>query len=312
MKKQYLYLIVILAVLVTAALAWSFMTPVGAFAINFDFSLSANPRIGAVNRGQSATSTITATLTKGRTQSIQLSLSGCPTATTCSLSRTSGNPSFASTLTVQTTSGTPLGSSIITVKGVGGGKARSTTYALTVNPYCPDGVCESGETCSNCPQDCGACPPVCGNGICENGETCSSCQQDCGCQSGYTCINNTCQQQCICGAWANGACNAGGCTNQRQQTRTCTPSGCGITSQCVADSSCVTYPNFCSDSDGGAVYTTMGTVSGYRSNYPYSYTDYCVGNLTLVEYYCSGTTPLNTTFNCYTNTTSHCYSGACA
>ena len=55
---------------------------------------------------------------------------------------------------------------------------------------------------------------------------------------------------CNCdSSWTNGACNAGGCINQRQQTRTCTPSGCvpsdgqGL-SRCVDDSSCiVTCPN---------------------------------------------------------------------
>ncbi len=312
MKNQYLYIIIVLVILVIVAVAWTFLNPVGAFVGNFDFSLSASPRIGTVGRSQSSTSTITAKLTKGKTQNVQLSLSGCPTATTCSLSRTSGNPTFTSILTVQTTSGTPLGSSIITVKGVGGGKTRSTTYALTVNPYCPDGVCESGETCSNCLQDCGACPPVCGNGICEAGETCSSCQQDCGCQSGYTCINSTCQQQCACGAWTNGACGGSCSSGYRQQTRTCTPSGCDITFQCIVDSSCVTNPDSCTDSDGGIIFTTRGAVSGYKSNYPYNYTDYCVGNSTLIEYWCYLATPLNYTYNCYTNMTSYCYNGVCA
>ena len=284
MKKTYLYLIVVLAVLVIAAIGWTLMTSVGAFTINFDFSLSASPRIGTVGRSQSSTSTITVALTKGRTQNVQLSLSGCPTATTCSLSRTSGNPTFISTLTVQTTSGTPLGASIITVNGVGGGKTRSTTYALTVNPYCPDGVCEAGETCS-------------------------SCQQDCGCQSGYTCINSTCQQQCTCGAWTNGACNAGGCTNQRQQTRTCTPSGCDITTQCIADASCVTNPASCTDTDGGTNYNITGTVSGYMNNTQYSYTDYCSGSI-LREYYCSGTIPLSSMYPCNI-TARQCINGAC-
>jgi len=47
-----------------------------------------------------------------------------------------------------------------------------------------------------------------------------------------------------CGTWTNGTCNIGGCTNQRQQTRTCTPTSCTPTddlglSRCVADSSCI-------------------------------------------------------------------------
>lgn len=33
---------------------------------------------------------------------------------------------------------------------------------------------------------------VCGDGICNSGETCSSCPADCGCSSGYTCTAGTC------------------------------------------------------------------------------------------------------------------------
>jgi hypothetical protein len=44
---------------------------------------------------------------------------------------------------------------------------------------------------------------------------------------------------CSCSSWQNGSCRAGGCaSNQRQQTRTCTPSGCNTVSQCVTDTSC--------------------------------------------------------------------------
>ena len=312
MNKTLLYSLVILVIVVIVAIGWTLVTPIGSFSLGgFDFSLSSSPNSGTLNRGQSAVSTITATLTKGRTQNVQLSLSGCPAATTCSLSRTSGNPTFTSTLTIQTSSGTPLGSRVITVNGVGGGKTRSKTYTLTVNPYCPDGVCDSGETCSNCPQDCGACPPICGNGICENGETCSSCQQDCGCQSGYNCLNNICIQQCNCSAWTSGACNAGGCIFQRQQTRICYPSDCDVTSRCIDDSLCMNHTDSCSDSDGGVKFFTQGSVSGYKSNNLYNYSDICIGNITLIEYYCSGTTSLSLNTTCQLNTTTHCVNGAC-
>jgi len=56
---------------------------------------------------------------------------------------------------------------------------------------CGNGICEVGESCSNCPQDC-KCPngyqcqegiclptPVCGNGYCEKGETPDNCPEDC-------------------------------------------------------------------------------------------------------------------------------------
>lgn len=37
------------------------------------------------------------------------------------------------------------------------------------------------------------CPiPKCGDSICNNGETCSTCPEDCGCSSGYTCSSGVC------------------------------------------------------------------------------------------------------------------------
>jgi type II secretory pathway pseudopilin PulG len=57
------------------------------------------------------------------------------------------------------------------------------TYRLAATSgtkqMCGDGYCGTTESCSSCPQDCGACPAVCGNDICEAGETCSGCIADC-------------------------------------------------------------------------------------------------------------------------------------
>lgn len=48
--------------------------------------------------------------------------------------------------------------------------------------------------------------------------------------------------QCTCGSWQNGSCGSGGCnSSSRYQTRTCTPSGCDVESQCVNDPSCSQY-----------------------------------------------------------------------
>lgn len=73
------------------------------------------------------------------------------------------------------------------------------------------------------------------------------------------------------------------------------------------------YPNpdSCNDTDGGFVATLQGTVSGYLSGQSYSYTDFCIGNLTLMEYYCSGNYKTNSTTTCITNTTTVCSNGAC-
>jgi len=247
MKQKMLYMIVIIVILAVIFSVWFFTSSAGAFSIRqFGFSLTANPSSGSVIQGQATTSSIKTTLVSGKTQTVQLTTSGCPASTTCNLNPTSGNPTFSSTLTISTTSGTPLGTSIITIKGVGGGKTKTTTYTLTVNPV-----------------------------------------------------------PCNCGSWMNGICGGNGCTaTQRYQTRTCTPAGCNVESQCVSDPTC-TNPDSCADSDGGLIWNVTGTVSGYKNNSPYSYTDFCPYNMTLVEHYCSGTTALNQTHSC------PCLNGRC-
>jgi hypothetical protein len=61
---------------------------------------------------------------------------------------------------------------------------------------CNDQICvpAQGETCSNCAQDCGACPvnPTCANNICEPGETFRTCPLDCDPQAEDYCGNDVC------------------------------------------------------------------------------------------------------------------------
>jgi len=47
----------------------------------------------------------------------------------------------------------------------------------TTSKYCGDGVCDSGENSSNCPNDC---VDNCGNGVCDSSENNVSCSSDCG------------------------------------------------------------------------------------------------------------------------------------
>lgn len=71
---------------------------------------------------------------------------------------------------------------------------------------CGDGVCSSGEDCSNCAQDCGACS--CGDGTCSPGE-CSTCASDCpgGCACGDVCSTGP-AQDLSCGSCQDTVCSA--------------------------------------------------------------------------------------------------------
>ena len=53
----------------------------------------------------------------------------------------------------------------------------STCDSGDVDPVCGDNVCDAGETCAGCPEDCS---PCCGDGLCGAGEDCSICEDDCG------------------------------------------------------------------------------------------------------------------------------------
>ncbi|CAF3812638.1 unnamed protein product [Rotaria sordida] len=81
---------------------------------------------------------------------------------------------------------------------------NSQLSSQAISAICGNNACETGETCRNCLNDCGQCPPaVCGDGKCENDETCSSCIIDCGqcpiCGDGICQTNEnfqTCAQDC--------------------------------------------------------------------------------------------------------------------
>jgi hypothetical protein len=69
-------------------------------------------------------------------------------------------------------------------------KAKEVTSSSPASACfsCGDGVCQSGESCSSCPSDCGACrTPVCGDGICDAGESCSVDCCEARCRDGSCC-----------------------------------------------------------------------------------------------------------------------------
>ncbi|WP_327004012.1 M4 family metallopeptidase [Dactylosporangium sp. NBC_01737] len=99
-----------------------------------DFSLAASPASGAVNPGNSVTSTITATLTNGSAQTVALTASGLPSGATASFSPASiSSAGGTSTLTIATSASTPSGTYAVTVTGTGASSTRTTTFSLTVN-----------------------------------------------------------------------------------------------------------------------------------------------------------------------------------
>ncbi len=94
--------------------------------------MTASPTSDTIKAGQDAEFTITAALTSGTAESVDLSIDGVPAGATPTLSTTSGDPTFSSNLKVQTSENTPLGTHIITITGEGGGVTKTITVALIV------------------------------------------------------------------------------------------------------------------------------------------------------------------------------------
>lgn len=116
----------------------------------------------------------------------------------------------------------PVKCVVATVTFGAGGDATNTlgdcSGVLDPTPdECGNGTCESSETCSSCPSDCGSCSS-CGDGTCDGDETCTTCETDCGtcstcgngaCDIGEDC--NSCPSDCVSGSGpscGNGICEA--------------------------------------------------------------------------------------------------------
>src|SRR3989344_8895732 len=71
---------------------------------------------------------------------------------------------------------------------------------------CGDAVCDAGETCSSCSEDCGIC--ICGDALCEGDETCDICPEDCGACGGSFCGDAVCDIDETCASCSEdcGAC----------------------------------------------------------------------------------------------------------
>jgi peptidoglycan/xylan/chitin deacetylase (PgdA/CDA1 family) len=98
----------------------------------FNFSLS-NDGSKSVMQGQSATASVTATLSAGMAQPVSFSTSGLPAGTTAAFSSPSCTPTCSLILTLQISTSTPAGISTITVTGTAATTTRTTSFSLTVN-----------------------------------------------------------------------------------------------------------------------------------------------------------------------------------
>jgi hypothetical protein len=100
-----------------------------------DFFLSTNPSTQTINPGGSTSYSVTVNPLNGYSNTVTLSLSGCPSGATCSISPSSVGPPYnPSTLSVSTTNGIALGTYTITITGTDGTLTHTTTVTLVVAP----------------------------------------------------------------------------------------------------------------------------------------------------------------------------------
>ena len=99
-----------------------------------DFSISAVPASQTLAAGGSVTYSATVAPVNGFSGTVGLTVTGCPTNSTCTLNPTSETlpPARNSTLTVQTSSTTPGGTYTLTIKGTSGSTVHSTSVTLVV------------------------------------------------------------------------------------------------------------------------------------------------------------------------------------
>ncbi len=108
----------------------------GTTAEGFDFSVRASPPSLTITQGENTTTTISATLVSGSTQTVNLSgswVGTTPSGVTTSFSLSSGAPTFSSVLTFTTTGSASTGTFTYRVTGQGASLTRTTDVILTIN-----------------------------------------------------------------------------------------------------------------------------------------------------------------------------------
>jgi hypothetical protein len=100
--------------------------------VNGDFSISASPASRTITVGGVATYTVTITAFNGFTGTVNLTVSGAPSAATKTFNPTSVVNAGTSVLTVDTATTVTTGTRTMTIKGTGGGRTHSVNVTLIV------------------------------------------------------------------------------------------------------------------------------------------------------------------------------------
>ncbi|MBM4370088.1 MAG: hypothetical protein FJ098_00440 [Deltaproteobacteria bacterium] len=101
---------------------------------------------------------------------------------------------------------------------------------------CGDGQCVEGETCTDCPVDCGKCP-ACGDGECNGMESCFDCPADCGdCCGDGACVADHGEDCLSCAADCGDCCGDDQCVAEHGEDCLACKEDCGL---CCGDGACV-------------------------------------------------------------------------
>jgi hypothetical protein len=166
-------------------------------------------------------------------------------------------------------------------------------------PTCGNKICDSDETCVSCPGDCGPCQTTTKTTLKPSPKTIETTSSGCSISSdcmwcGIDCIIKRKDVACIAVAPPKG------------YNCECVNGYCNKVQILINKTE---IPNSCTDTDGGLKYNVKGTISGYYSDQPYTYTDTCTGDL-LTEYYCYTTEYGYNFYNCV-YASKKCVDGAC-
>ncbi|MDF5753882.1 M28 family peptidase [Spongiactinospora sp. TRM90649] len=117
---------------VIAVVLWALAVGDGPEPPRDDYSISASPSSGSVDAGQSATTTLSTTVTSGSAQAISLSAGTLPAGVTVSFSPANIQSGQSSSVTISTSADTPKTTHTISLNADGVSADRSTSFSLTV------------------------------------------------------------------------------------------------------------------------------------------------------------------------------------